>query len=273
MVTTDDLFLATKKYHKKFNAICEPLMRYFGLSGVTYFSMKNNTDLLNIHTGVKWMERCMSEHYYKQDPLMVHPDRIESGFAFYQSNDEYVNSKMNEDEIKFNFYTILAYVEKDKNSFEAFSLSAPKENTQFINKALSENKLLKQFIRYIQKHIRGDKAEMESFRMNFSLLKKDLFFSQEGLISPKPKGDKKALEALNAIGIDNSIASVSLSKQEKACLRLYVDNLSAKQTASYLELSYNTVLSYLENIKSKLNCHYKMDLIRKAEVLEAFGEI
>lgn len=57
---------------------------------------------------------------------------------------------------------------------------------------------------------------------------------------------------------------LSLSPRYQTCLFLLVRGKSAKQIASILKISPRTVETYLENIKFKLNCYSKSDLIEKA---------
>lgn len=55
-----------------------------------------------------------------------------------------------------------------------------------------------------------------------------------------------------------------LSKQESFCLFFLVRGNTAKLIAKKMNISFRTVESYLENIKIKLNCKNKSELIAKA---------
>lgn len=55
-----------------------------------------------------------------------------------------------------------------------------------------------------------------------------------------------------------------LSKQQIECLHHLVKGMTAKQTAKRMGLSYRTVEFYIENIKAKLSCTSRVDLIEKA---------
>lgn len=60
-----------------------------------------------------------------------------------------------------------------------------------------------------------------------------------------------------------------LSKQQIECLHYLAKGMTAKQTAKCMGLSYRTVEFYIENIKAKLNCTARIDLIQKAFQIEA----
>jgi DNA-binding CsgD family transcriptional regulator len=58
-----------------------------------------------------------------------------------------------------------------------------------------------------------------------------------------------------------------LSKQESYCLFYYTIGKSCREISLHLNISSRTVESYLENIKNKLICHSKSELIEKSLIL------
>lgn len=59
---------------------------------------------------------------------------------------------------------------------------------------------------------------------------------------------------------NNDILS-KLSLREQQCLKYFIKGKTAKETANLIGLSYRTVESYFVNIKKKLGCQYKRDLL------------
>lgn len=59
-----------------------------------------------------------------------------------------------------------------------------------------------------------------------------------------------------------------LSNRERECLKLLIQGKTAKESAKILALSYRTIEYYLENIKNKLDCSCKRDLLATAQILE-----
>ena len=62
-----------------------------------------------------------------------------------------------------------------------------------------------------------------------------------------------------------------LSKQEINCLRIYMTDQNIKAVARELDLAVTTVATYIENIKNKLNCNMKTELLDKAVILQSLG--
>ncbi|SRR5579883_391367 len=52
-----------------------------------------------------------------------------------------------------------------------------------------------------------------------------------------------------------------LSQREQQCLRYFLNGKTAKETAMILGLSYRTIEEYLTNLKKKLGCRTKRDLL------------
>ncbi len=52
-----------------------------------------------------------------------------------------------------------------------------------------------------------------------------------------------------------------LSNREQECLRLFLNGKTAKETAIFLDISYRTVEEYFSNIKKKLGCQTKRELL------------
>ncbi len=74
---------------------------------------------------------------------------------------------------------------------------------------------------------------------------------------------------LKSFGMEKYCEQASLlSKRERQCLKCLLENKTAKETASLLDLSQRTVESYYENIKTKLNCWTKKELHTTAQILK-----
>lgn len=65
----------------------------------------------------------------------------------------------------------------------------------------------------------------------------------------------------NRPGVAKVPAVEKLSARERQCLQLVAKGLSAKAIAEELELSKRTVETYIDNVKSKLGCINKTELI------------
>jgi DNA-binding CsgD family transcriptional regulator len=64
--------------------------------------------------------------------------------------------------------------------------------------------------------------------------------------------------------IDDQYHNFKLSKQESLCLFYLIRGRSFSQIGAAMNLSKRTVEHYIENVKNKMDCHSKSELIEKA---------
>jgi DNA-binding CsgD family transcriptional regulator len=62
---------------------------------------------------------------------------------------------------------------------------------------------------------------------------------------------------------DSSIPNVKLSKRQIDCITYLLKNKTSREMAELMNISSRTAESYIENIKFKLNCNSKLELIGK----------
>ena len=79
------------------------------------------------------------------------------------------------------------------------------------------------------------------------------------IINSKTDIDYIRQELLSSHSLDNK----SLTDRQIECCRLLLNGKTAKETAGMLELSTRTVEYYLNNVKVKMNCKNKAELIAK----------
>jgi len=131
--------------------------------------------------------------------------------------------------------------------------------------------------------LKGDKIftiHRDSKTNTIFLLEKSPIFNQENTITgliyycrPWHKADVfhilSQLDSNLDLGIqsytlDNPHNKFKLTKRECECVFLLIRGKTAKEIASLLSLSKRTVESYIENIKNKMNCQNKVEILVKA---------
>lgn len=276
---TDELFYMTKNYHEKFFELCNPIKKYLGITTAAYLNVNQNGEMEMIASNHKWIERFIEESYFNQDPGMVHPKNMNSGFSFVTTSDdqEYKSTMLHEAIHKFDFHHGFCYVEKNGSSFSLFYFATQKENNNIINKITNEANLVKKFIRNLNKQIISEFKDFQDNKVDLIKLKSDLFFGKKGIVFNDDQENHQKMEILKEEGfIHNSYSDsdlIKLSKQEINCLRIYMEDCSIKNIAKSLNIALTTATSYIENIKQKLNCYTKQDLLKVATVLTGLGKI
>lgn len=280
---TDDFFLGTKLYHKKFTELCKPLAKYLGVTHAIYINIDGQGRMFCICTDYKWIERFLEEKYYFLDPFMVHPNNIHNGFSFDNASDdqEFKDMVLYDAVINFNWCNSFAYIEKNPmGGYVGFDFGTTKDNFQMINRLINEVQIVKKAIKNLHHKLNLTIfRDLQENKMDFAALKGELFHSQKGLVFNEQYETQNKIQLLQEVGIlegrgtQNFPSRVSLSPQEINCLRLYLDTRNIKKVSGELALAVTTVTSYIENIKAKLNCRNKNELFEQGEILESLGRI
>ena len=63
--------------------------------------------------------------------------------------------------------------------------------------------------------------------------------------------------------LGDSYPELYLTKREAECMFWLIQDCTIAQTASHMGLSARTVEFYMKNLKTKLSCHTKKDLVEK----------
>lgn len=185
----DDFFLGTKLYRKKLSELCEPLEKYLGITNALYFNIDKNGKAFSIFKDQRWCERFVEEHYYKYDPLMVHPDHMHNGFSFDDaSDDQEFHDKMDYDGIvNFKWYHSFVYTEKNPSGgYFGFAFGTHKDNLKMVSRLINEAPLIKKMIRDLHKKLILETLDLQENRMDFASLKGEVYYTQKDWFLTKP---------------------------------------------------------------------------------------
>ena len=284
----DDYFLGTKLYQRKFAELCEPLSDYLGtITSAHYVNIRKDGTGFAIYSLEKWAERVLEREYYKTEIGIVHPDNMHNGLAFCDASDnqEYKDVFLYDAAVNFNWSHGFCYVQKNANDNEYVGLGfgVAKDNYQVADRLLNESQTVKKLIQQLNNQLTPIIAkDLKENRVDVAKLRGgDVFHTQKGIIfNPKEQNIKK-LHLLKKVGlyfshdadIPDFLINPNLSPQEINCLRAYLSSQSTKQVATTLDLAETTVASYMENIKAKLDCTTKNQLLEKGSLLESLGHI
>ncbi|HXH55375.1 MAG TPA: LuxR C-terminal-related transcriptional regulator [Gammaproteobacteria bacterium] len=283
---TDDYFLGTKRYQKKFTELCKPISSYLGdITSACYININKDGTGFVIYSVEKWAERVLEKEYYKTEIGMVHPDNMHNGFSFCDASDyqEYKDGLLYDRAVNFNWTHSFSYVEKNASNdgYVGFGFGAAKENVQIANRLLNEAQTIKKFIKQLNNQLTLlISNDLKESRVDIATLKGgDLFHTQKGLVFNPQEENIKKLHLLKQAGFcsntdtETLLTNPNLSPQEINCLRIYLMNHSITQVAETLGLAETTVSGYMENIKNKLHCTSNKQLLETGALLESLGHI
>jgi DNA-binding CsgD family transcriptional regulator len=161
---------------------------------------------------------------------------------------------------------IFSFIKRYRTYSESFTFVALNETLDFGNWCINNLNLLKKFINYFKEQADNLLFKANTDRLILPPCLQDDGYIQKIINSPAFDADAKALldSEIYAFYLANSNGDVHLTLQESACLYHLVHGKTAKVTARLLNISPRTVEGYLANIRSKLQCKNKLEIIIKA---------
>ncbi len=260
------------KYSNRIRKATQPLRIHFGIDYFTYHCIDSTGKYTVLVDRPDWAEHYVSTKIYLNDPYLRHPQIYQSGMYLMGSHgsEEYKESVSKAGKMVLNVDTWVMLIEREKDHVEFFGFCANKDTSCLQHLYLNDPFLLKSFADYFKKELHSILTYMGEEASSLIELKGDDFFYNE-LISSQLSTSSR-INYLKDLGMVSEITKAEkLTPREKQCLKLLIEDKSAKETAFALGLSRRTIEFYFENIKSKLDCWTKQDVAKLAKNLADWG--
>lgn len=274
MTSFNELFYKyTLHYNDRIKKFCEPLQRAYGINHFIHYKVTDSGLSNGFSNHANWMEYFIGEQIYLHCPYMRHPQYYQSGYVFVQNEDDSFDDSfqqaMKMATEQFNTQFCFLFLNKNPHNMEAFVFGAPPTITNMHSVLATEIPLLQLFIsRFCEEF---DKMLEDLSHHLFDIATPmGLTFHEKADLLPASLL-KKRRYLLKQLGIDDR--TCALSKREWEIVPLYLKGYSASQIAKQLFLSTRTIENYIDNLKNKLGCFTKRELIEKLTELQQIKHI
>lgn len=241
----------TIKYDRNIRKICSPLTDCLGIPFFTYYSIDQKGNFTILSNYPEQEDFFYSEKLYLTSPYLTAPDLMRSGAILVECTPD--SNYLDMMEQRFKMHDVFLILEKHDDSLEGYIFSVKSNDSRGPTVYLNNFELLKKFGRYFIKEAEPIIGKMKADRYNLVKAKGQAFWERD-LDEP--------LSSTTNSQIQNFLKAISpLSLREHQCLDLFLQGKTAQATAEILGLSRHTVEHYFENIKNKLGCLYKKDLL------------
>lgn len=147
---------------------------------------------------------------------------------------------------------------------DGFDFSAKPVDANAVNRFLSNIDAIEKFIDYFYQ--RAAKLLNQGNTQGIAYHTKD---SNVWLSEAALNGSQEKLSFLNAIDLTSrSQSRIKLTKRESDCARILLLGGTAKSIAHALDISARTVETHLINLKQKLGCYSKVELVKRLHDLK-----
>ncbi|MBA2369055.1 MAG: helix-turn-helix transcriptional regulator [Candidatus Protochlamydia sp.] len=243
----------TVRYDKKIQNVTSLLKIHFNIFSYTYFKIDKLGGFVTLSNNPSQLDFYYSEQYYLNNPYLVDPDLLRSGSVLTATtqNKTYLDS-INTSLNHFQMDNTFLMLERNEGQAEGFLFATKATTNQTTDVYLNNFENLKKFNRFFLVEMAPLLSKMSEDGFNMKQAK-GTKFSVRNAGLPLAYADPISQDFLKKLS--------PLSSQEERCLDLFRRGNSAQATASIMGLSRRTVEHYFENIKNKLGCHSKWDLL------------
>lgn len=228
------------------NKLIKPLTDYFSLNTFNYHKTFFDNSQIILTNTPKWRQYYIEKKLYQKSIFELSAEKYSKDRIIWSSIDSHdiIIKEAN----KFNIYHGITIIEPVVDGCEFYFLGTSSNDKTVINKYLSNFCLVEKFIQYFQK-------------VSSPLLKK--LYPNRLLFVDRAENtlSYEIVNDINRLIFLTTIYGYNFSKRELECIPLLLKSMSAKQIAEHLNLSYRTIETYINNLKTKTNTTNKNELI------------
>lgn len=243
--------------------ICAPLNKHFGINSVVYHRLYNDGAEIKLGTNPKWLEHFIAQDLFQYSTFEHHPSLYQSGYVLWSQLKTHSKVLSNAKHY-FQIANGATFINKMEDSCEFFFFGTGPENYKISNFYLNNVDIFENFIRYFKHQATPLIKQAEKNKLyipNRFAIKKP---QDNAIFSLKDEALRnKFMEEikfdLSLINLNSKV--IQLSKREMDCAQYLVQGNTGREIAKKLFISTRTVETHLANLKDKLNCASKSELI------------
>lgn len=260
------------KHFNKISKTTLPLRDHFGINYFTYHKIDDSGKYTVLVDRPNWAEHYVSKKIYLNDPYLRHPSVYKSGISLVESHgsEEYKETVLKEGKEILDMDLGVILIQRNERSVEFFGFTGNKTTSALESIYLNHPQLLRSFAIHFKKELGNILTGMENDADSLVNLKGQDFFCEQPIcpdIAPSIR-----LAYYQDLGMKCEAEKAELlTPRERQCLKLLIQDKSAKETGAILGLSSRTIESYFENIKNKLTCWNKHEILKLARKFEEVG--
>ncbi len=216
----------------------------------------------------------LAKRFFLKDPYLKNDAGYQSGLVLIEdySTQTYREAILKASKRLLNVDMGAVLIQKNDKGVEFFGFFGNKKTSALQSLYLNHAPLLSSFATHFKNELRSVLTQMEQEASSLIDLKGPDFIDDSSLydqtICPAITSTQLQAYYRDLDRTSQVLATEKLSLREKQCLKLLLEDLSAKESATVLGLSRRTIEYYFENIKNKLVCWSKQEVLQVAKNLD-----
>lgn len=237
--------------------LCAPLFNAFGITHFGCLRIFENGHILRIANKDGWTQSYFQHGFYNDLDLysMKHVPMNEQRFHSLSGIPQSEHCQMLYSE--FNIWNFLLVYERLSTYGDVWFFGTTRENTQIINFYLNNLNVLQHFIHYFK----GKAEHLFDIRDSSKLILAKINPLKETIIEEVDSQNFIKKISHSKHYLNGKYSGKFLSRREAECLFFFAQGRSMREIGEHFGLSPRTVETHINNIKIKLDCHTKGELI------------
>lgn len=260
-----DTHVFNQQINSVISEICKPLYEYYDLNLVTYRRFYNNGKLLYIFNNKEWMDFVLNQELWITSNFknqIPHISKEESILALW--DEKYLKTdKIYQGLYAHNIWNGVSVYKKFDTYVETFAFAGEKSSSKLLNLYINTPEVIEHFILYFR----------ERFNVFLKKIDPNILISFDiGNWIEKTLVDEKIDEFFKATPINKFLIEekIGISYREMQCLIWSIRGKTSKEIARLINLSPRSVEKYLDNIKAKMDCLSRGQMVEQVFQSQVF---
>lgn len=247
----------------EFSELCKPLL-LFHIHHVTYLKQFNNGARIMLSNKPQWVKDYYDLALFDSSLFEKKPSDYESGFNVWLG--DYDLPVYQHGRRYYNTADCITITEPQHDSCEHYLFSVAPEHSKTIQYLVNHIDILYHFISFVRD--RGELLLKKSEKSKIILndIDGDHYFKMQNSQGKFEESRKLFYNQTRLrryyYDVDGRY-KIKFTERELTCISYLLNNKTAEETSTLMNISRRTVESYLDNIKDKLNCKNKVVLIEQ----------
>lgn len=251
---------------QEFSELCKPLV-YLGITHFTYQKQFNDGSRVSLSTKPQWVRDYYNLKLYDSSLFEKRPSDYKPTFNIWTGHYDLEVYRYGLQH--YNTSHCISITEPQNDSCEHFLFSTSPDNLQSIQHLANNMNVLYHFILYLKDSGAKilERAENSKIQVQPSFDRNEEKNELHNSIATSSDLEKATNKFLLCTPIhrvvlsDGKQISTKISQRELMCITHLLNHKTAQETANLMGLSPRTVESYHENIKNKLRCQNRTELL------------
>jgi len=244
--------------HQDVDDIARPLKEYLDVTSLVYQINYSDGSEIRLSNQPTWLKHFYDQDYARLSSFEKHPDYYQPGCILWsglRQHQPILNAAR-----EFNIDHGVTLIQKIPNGVEYFFIGTTPDKSHVPNLLINNHEFVTRFTAYFKEQASSLIQQAEHHRV-FIPNKYHLAASDELGIPTSDRIKQNALNKIINVKKMHVANKITLSAREMMCAKLVLQGKSARLIADDLSLSRRTVETHLSNLKIKLNCRTKSELI------------